>query len=200
MNNEFHDVIKDSLCNVEKKYIEQITVTSRTKYNERVFCYELYHQLRRKSEEFKNLTISGEAVKSEFQFKNLGKNKTPDILIHNFGTIENNEVVIEVKTSKNKQSVLQGLKKDILVLDLFTDNTTLKIDYKLGLYIVFHFDFFELLNENEKIKKSVKRILCKNKRIVLWNIPEPKYCKDNKLDVASLKIYTNEDLKKKIGC
>ncbi len=200
MNTEFQKVIKKSLCNVEKKYLEQITVTSRTKYNERVFCYELYHQLRCKSEEFKNLTISGEAVKSEFQFRNLGNNKTPDILIHNFGTIENNEVVIEVKTSKNKQSVLQGLKKDILVLDLFTDNTTVKIDYKLGLYIVFHFDFFDLLNENEKIKNYVKRILSRNKSIVLWNIPEPKYCKDNKLDVESVKVYSNQRLKEEIGC
>jgi hypothetical protein len=129
MTDNFHDAIKDSLLQVDKKYLEQNTVIlTKTKYNERVFCYEFYHQLRLKSDTFKNLTISGEAVKSEFQFKNLGGNKAPDILVHNFGKTDDNEVVIEVKTTKDKQSVLQGLKKDFLVLDLFTDNSTVKID------------------------------------------------------------------------
>lgn len=200
MTVNFHDTIKDCLLNVEKKYIEQPTVgISRAKYNERVFCYEPYHQLRLKKDIFENLTISGEAVKSEFQFRNLGKNKTPDLLIHNFGTIKDNEVVIEVKTSKNKQSVLQGLKKDILVLDLFTDNTTVKIDYKLGIYILFNFDFFELLEENKKIANYVKKILCKNKRIVVWNIPNPKFT-DEKLMIDSVTVYSNDELKKKICC
>jgi hypothetical protein len=176
MTNKFHDTIKKSLLQVEEKYLEQNTVNlSRKKYNERVFCYELYHQLRLNGEAFKNLTISGEAVKSEFQFKNLGKNKTPDILIHNFGTNKTNEVVIEVKTTTNKQSVLQGLKKDFITLDLFTDNTTVKIDYKLGILILFHFDFFELIKENDKIFNSVKKVLGRNKRIVIWNIPTPKF-------------------------
>jgi hypothetical protein len=200
MTVNFHDTIKGCLLNIEKKYIEQPTIDiSRAKYNERVFCYELYHQLRLQKDTFKNLTISGEAVKSEFQIRNLGKNKTPDLLIHNFGTINDNEVVIEVKTSKNKHSVLQGLKKDFLTLDLFTDNTTVKIDFKLGIFILFHFDFFDLLNENEKISCFVKKILSRNKRIVVWNIKNPKFSEE-KLMNDSVTVYSNDVLKRKIYC
>lgn len=200
MTNNFHDIIKECFLQVERKYLEQNTVIlSRNKYNERVFCYEFYHQLRLNSEKFRNLIITGEAVKSEFQFKNLGSNKTPDILIHNFGTIDNNEVVIEVKTSKNKASILKGLKKDFTTLDLFTDNSTVKIDYKLGIYILFNFDFFSLLNESDRVLGHVKKIVKRNKRIVLWNIPTPQFDSNNKLNYDSLIIYSNDELKKRFA-
>ena len=152
MTHRFHEIIKDSLFKVKRKYLRQITVhTSRNKYNERVFCYEFYHQLRLNESRFEGLTISGEAVKSEFQFKDLGTNRTPDLLIHNFGTIDNNEVIVEVKTTDNRASVLLGLDKDFITLDLFTDNATVNIDYKQGIYLLFNFDFWEIVKENDKI-------------------------------------------------
>jgi len=197
MGKTFQENIKECILKISRIYFEQNTIIDKkTKYGERVFCYEFYHQLRLYQKEFKDLAISGEAVKSNFQFNNLGNNKTPDILIHNFGTIENNEVVIEVKISKNKDSVLQGLKKDFLTLDLFTENSHTKIDYKIGILLLINFDFLELLSENEKIKNYVATIIKDNSRIEVWNIPNPTFNDANLLDTSSIKIYTNEELKK----
>ena len=196
MEKTFKQIIKGCILKIDKIYFSQDTITDqKTKYGERVFCYEFYHQLRLHQEDFKDLTISGEAVKSNFQFNHLGNNKTPDILIHNFGTIKNNEVVIEVKTSKNKDSVLQGLKKDFLTLDLFTENAHTKIYYKIGIFLLMNFDLLELLNQNEKIKNDVASIIKKNSRIEVWNIPNPIFNDANLLDDSSIKIYTNTELK-----
>ena len=198
MGKTFQEIIKECILKISKIYFEQNTIINeKTKYGERVFCYEFYHQLRLHQEDFKDLTISGEAVKSNFQFNNLGNNKTPDILIHNFGTINNNEVVIEVKTSKNKDSVLQGLKKDFLTLDLFTESIHTKIDYKIGIYLLINFDFFALLNENIKIKNYIANIIKSNSRIEVWNIPNPTFNDANLLNDSSIKRYTNTELKDK---
>jgi len=199
LKNKFKNLIKESILSIQEKYFIQDTVNKeRKKYNERVFCYELYHQIRLRQSRFEGLTISGEAVKSEFQFSKLGsKNKTPDLLIHNFGTTVNNEVVFEIKTSINRNSVINGLKKDFITLDLFTDNTTTNIDYKLGIYLLINSDYFDVVKSNEKIYRSIKKIIKKNTRIEVWNIASPKF-KDGLLDSSTLTIYDNKTLKEKI--
>ncbi len=196
MNSQFKEAIKDSILNVERGFFQQITTyTSRNKYNERVFCYELYHQLRLNQDRFKGLTISGEAVKSQFQFKNLKGNRTPDLLIHNFGSNDNNEVVVEVKTTDNLSSVVQGFDNDFCKLDIFTDSATYGINYKLGIYLLINHDFKNLILLNEKITRKINKIINNNKRLEVWNVPNLEFTEDNTIKESCLIIYTNNDLK-----
>ena len=195
---KFESIILESLKNIEKEYfVQQTVVLDKFKYNERIFCYEFYHQLRLKQQNFEGISISGEAVKSNYQFSNLKNNNIPDILIHNFGTIDNNEVIIEVKTIKNKQSLFSetGMKKDFNILNTFTCDP---INYKLGIYILINFDFFKLIDENTRVGNHIKKVLRNNKKIIIWNIPEPEFI-HGKIDENSILIYNAEAIEKKIN-
>lgn len=78
---------------------------------ERMFCYELYHQLRKLLEEnsqtFQNVYLQGELQKIEIltiiQNYGLGRltgNFIPDLLLHSPGTAEFHPYVIEVKADR----------------------------------------------------------------------------------------------------
>jgi hypothetical protein len=82
------------------------------KFSERVFCYELYHQLRKKFDEekmanaqfFGNAKIQGELQKNQiaellrhFGLRRLTRDFIPDILVHTPGNVEYHPFIIEVK-------------------------------------------------------------------------------------------------------
>jgi hypothetical protein len=188
----FRDVIKQSLLSISRPYFEQDTVNpSRKKYGERVFCYEFYHQLRLRSGELEGLTISGDTVKSSFQFPQLSQNRSPDILIHNFGNITDNQVVIEVKTAKDRGTVYKGIDKDLETLNLFTRED---IDYQLGIYLLVNHDFWELCTRSQVFKAAVLKHVVDNPRIEIWNIAKPEL-EDGRLKSSCLKCYTSSKIK-----
>lgn len=82
------------------------------KFSERVFCYEFYHQLRKKFDEEKvvnplflgNSRIQGELKKTQitallehFDLRRLTHDFIPDILVHTPGNVEYHPFIIEVK-------------------------------------------------------------------------------------------------------
>lgn len=86
------------------------------RYSERIFCYELYHQLRRKFDDEKELNpnflqdtkIQAEVKKMQvasliqhFGLQALGREFIPDILVHTPGDAEYHPFVIEVKCMDN---------------------------------------------------------------------------------------------------
>jgi hypothetical protein len=69
-------------------------------YRERVYCYELYHQMRLLWPANSSYRLNGEVDKSAHPyFQELGAGKPkPDLLVHQPGTGRYNHAVIEVKS------------------------------------------------------------------------------------------------------
>lgn len=137
-------------------------------YCERVFAYELYHQLRIimdcpvcREKRYKGLTLNGEAIKSNTFFKevfeglfkvNDGKEHKfiPDLILHkNLGKFEDEGQIYlaEIKMKGNKEALddldkLTNLKK-----------TKLNFDFYIFIYVSISMDDF--ISEVEKLGNEV---------------------------------------------
>ena len=115
---------------------------------ERVYCYELYHQLRIILENRRfRYTLHGEVDKRCHEI--IRKGYIPDFIVHIPGEMEN-LVVIEVKPLRNRIK----LKYDINKLKYFID----KAEYYRGIMLVFG-SADEDNQRIEKIKNRIKRYI-----------------------------------------
>jgi len=95
---KFDEIFKEATKDVGSEYFYLRVYNAPAIYKERVYCYELYHQLRRrwpKSEDTR-YRLNGEVDKAghpDFS----GMRMIPDFLIHEPGEKGNNYLVIEVK-------------------------------------------------------------------------------------------------------
>ena len=78
-------------------------------YRERVYCYELYHQMRRLWPQDCPYRLNGEVDKRAHPYFEVGGQPKPDLLVHQPGTGENHAVV-EVKSSG---AVARNIEKDL---------------------------------------------------------------------------------------
>ena len=88
-------------------------------HGERIFAYELYHQLRNIIP-LEQVVIHGEYVKIPGVVAGLEGRIEPDIIIHHPGDFESQDLAIEIKANPatiNKNSVLQDLRKVRSYLD-----------------------------------------------------------------------------------
>jgi len=87
-------------------------------YRERVYCYELYHQLRLELGDSFPYKLYGEVDKSGHPI--IREAKKPDFIVHEPGNMDNNLLIMEVKSivgAKNEN----GLNTDLEKLRLFLD-------------------------------------------------------------------------------
>ena len=129
----------DALCMVEAPYFRPATINHPEGIvRERVFCYELYHQLRVLQSRRPSVTafvLHGEMDKSGHpNFPGFGKK--PDFVFHSPGTMENNTCVIEVKGNL----VPEDIRKDFTNLLAFLG----RYNYNFGLFILFGHRYQEL--------------------------------------------------------
>ncbi|MEN6592464.1 MAG: hypothetical protein ABFC12_04380 [Methanobacterium sp.] len=80
-------------------------------YRERVYCYELYHQLRCVLGEYRPYKLQGEMDKSSHT--EFAKPHKPDFIFHVPRNMQQNLVVVEVKKSDAVNNNLDDFKKDI---------------------------------------------------------------------------------------
>ena len=110
---KYLQLLYHAMENVKSSYKQiQCAGSPGTKYRERVYCYELYHQMRilqDKDEQNYPLAINGEIDKNGHNIISNAFN--PDFIIHEQGTM-NNLCVIEVKVSNKKT----GIQKDLHTL------------------------------------------------------------------------------------
>jgi len=111
------------------------------RYHERVFCYELYHQLRMlmdaSTNRFGGVFLQaelrkdriGRAVEQFLQVRALDKEYLPDFLLHSPGNAEQQYVVIEVKCDPNLS--FAGMKKDLKKIQQFIE----RYRYQLGIFL-----------------------------------------------------------------
>jgi hypothetical protein len=130
-------------------------------YRERVYCYELYHQLRILLSDQTEYYLNGEVDKAAHPIlKELGADGfKPDFLIHRPGDMKGNNVIIEVKS---ENATRQGIKKDIETLSLFVN----KVRYKKAIYLFFGYG----LRDNGILRtiKSVASVMEKLAPIEIW--------------------------------
>jgi hypothetical protein len=101
-------------------------------YRERVYCYELYHQMRYLWPEETPFLLNGEIDKAAHPIlPGLGAaGAKPDFLVHQPGTMVGNYAIIEVKSSAAQQA---GISADLSKLALFIQ----RVGYERALYIVY---------------------------------------------------------------
>ena len=100
-------------------------------YRERVYCYELYHQLRtllEDDEQFSRYALSGEIDK---QGHPIIRPCAPDFVFHAPGDMNSNLVVVEVKPVNAE---LHGIRKDLQTLTYFVSD---EARYQLGILLVY---------------------------------------------------------------
>jgi hypothetical protein len=105
---------------IESHYFQIPTaVSGELKYRERVYCYELYHQLRISLGDDFPYKLDGEVDKEGHPIIHpiLGPKK-PDLIVHKAGKMNRNLAVIEVKPINVKK---RGLEKDITTLKGFLE-------------------------------------------------------------------------------
>ena len=179
MVESFIQLIRDALENVGDEYYK-LTTTYRTLgvVRERIFCYELYHQMRliQSQRGLTDIQIHGEIDKSgHFEFDKDAQ-KNPDFVFHVPGMMEGNAIVVEVK-GKLEGTYQDGICKDIRTLSKFTNNTHY---YRLGVLIIYNYNLEEFRQKTgqflkeELPKKQIATdkilILCKKSKSVALEI------------------------------
>lgn len=164
---EYVSLVLDALNNVDKKYFEiEVSGTKSPKKRERVFCYELYHQMRKLQElnEHLDLTINGEINKAGNLV--IKENFDPDFVIHRQGSMGKNHAVIEVKTSKDKRGIFKDFETIKCMVNCY--------GYKIGIFLITGSDIEwfvkEILPElkdlnlksNEEPNEKQIYVICKN--------------------------------------
>lgn len=87
-------------------------------FRERVYCYELYHQLRTVLGDSFPYKLYGEVDKAGHEF--IPGAKKPDFIVHDPGDMRKNLVVIEVKPITVKRDIKE-LKNDLETLQIFLE-------------------------------------------------------------------------------
>ena len=155
----FVEMIKGSLDNVGDEYYK-ITTTYESSgiVRERVFCYELYHQMRsvQSARGLTDVQIHGEIDKSGHIAFDRNSRKNPDFVFHVPGMMKGNAIVVEVK-GKIEGNYQEGVYKDIVTLSKFTNN---KHYYHSGVLIIYNYTYDEFLR---KIGEFLKNRLQENK-------------------------------------
>lgn len=159
IKNVYVKLVCDTINKVNKEYFNiKVAGADSEKRRERVFCYELYHCMRKLQEELQEeyLTINGEIDKSG-HLEIEGK-YNPDFVIHRQGSMESNEVVVEVKCNFNKA----GIKKDFRTIKKMMKCGK----YKIGVFVLIGYDMNcfkeKIFSEiNNRINRNNVYVFCK---------------------------------------
>lgn len=116
-------------------------------YRERVYCYELYHHMRRLWPADYPYSLNGEVDKRAHPIlrKLEAEFHTPDFLVHTPGSMAGNSTIIEVK---HALAQAEGIRKDIRTLDLFVST----VGYRRAIYLMYGDE------ANERLVERVTRI------------------------------------------
>jgi len=167
---EIEQLLRQATANIGLQYF-QLPVAGQEDpvYRERVYCYELYHQLRLLWPKDLMYVLSGEVDKSGHPLirHSVLDNTKPDFLIHVPGNMGNNSLVMEVKPVNAQKG---GIAKDLRTLTAFERYG----EYEQAFYLIYGSD-------NEAFKKLLGSAILFSKRdggktidlsrIMLWYHP-----------------------------
>jgi predicted phosphodiesterase len=129
---KFLAMLIEATGQVEDTYFQVRTASENDSwgmYKERVYCYELYHQLRNLRSDSGPYVLMGEIDKHRHKFISGGV--VPDFVFHVPGNMDNNLVVMEVKRIDNNEK--EKIEVDCKKLRKFVEEYA----YKGAIYLVF---------------------------------------------------------------
>lgn len=138
MEKKIIECIKKSFNNITQDYFLLETTYGEIK-RERIFCYELYHQMRCSWCDNALIKIHGEIDKRGHSSFDQEHQKNPDFVFHIPGEFDNNRVIVEVKGNLSTN----GIRKDIETLTTFIE----RYGYRKGVYLIFNYSLSEMRNE-----------------------------------------------------
>ena len=129
--NELTGILQLATAGVEPMYFHLNIDGGDPVFRERVYCYELYHQMRSNWPSQSRYVLNGELDKSAHPIlRELGADHAkPDLLVHTPGAMAGNYAIIEVKHS----TVADGIRKDLQTLDLFVR----RVGYQRAIYLIY---------------------------------------------------------------
>jgi len=129
--NELTDILRAATAGIHPMYFHLNIDGGNPVFRERVYCYELYHQMRCKWPSESRYFLNGELDKSAHPIlRDLGADHAkPDLLVHTPGAMAGNYAIIEVKHS----TAAEGIRKDLRTLDLFVR----KVGYQRAIYLIY---------------------------------------------------------------
>ncbi len=127
---QFTEILSRASAAIGKEYFLLPISGTSSVYRERVYCYELYHQMRPLWLSDSLYRLNGEIDKSAHPyFRKSRKQPKPDFLVHEPGT-NNNYAVIEVKSAPGASS--SGICKDLQTLSDFKN-----LGYQRAIYLIY---------------------------------------------------------------
>jgi hypothetical protein len=151
MEEIYLDLLRSSLLAIEPEYfILATTYEPSGIVRERVFCYELYHQIRLLMTTNHTLSLNGEIDKRGHLDFDPEDRKNPDFVFHIPGTHQGNTLVIEVKGHLNSSEA--EVKSDFMTLLTFVN----KYRYRFGVFILYNHSIDELLNRYSEVLCELK--------------------------------------------
>lgn len=136
---EFLNFLGIALKNVDEKYWNVHSAEDEDFIRERVFCYELYHEMRKLQENdkggikystFSNIDLYAEPDKRGWAKLKPDEKKNPDFIFHKKAN-SNNLIVMEVKGNENGD-----IKKDFDTLTAFLSEKNY-LKYKYGIFLLY---------------------------------------------------------------
>lgn len=150
-------LIGNGTARIEADYFQLPVADADAVYRERVYCYELYHQLRCLWEDFP-FSLGGEIDKQGNPHFHGGPYaaSVPDLLVHVPGNMDRNLAIVEAKSAKG----LGGTRDDLRKLAWFCDNA----HYFRGVFLVYG-DAGDSERLSARIRRSepstdLTRVLC----------------------------------------
>lgn len=128
--NELDEILSTATTNIPREYFRLPIDGGGPIYRERVYCYELYHQMRCLWPKDCRFRLNGE-VDTAAHLSRLGASYAkPDLLIHGPGHMSENHTIIEVKSV---MADLAGVRKDLRTLSLFRT----RVGYERAIYLIY---------------------------------------------------------------
>lgn len=129
---ELTSLLKDATVAVEPEYFRLSVDGGGPIYRERVYCYELYHQMRLRWPQPCPFLLNGEVDKAAHPIlrRMAADYAKPDFLIYQPGRMAGNHAILEVKSAR---ATTAGLRKDIATLSLFRRD----VGYSRAIYLIF---------------------------------------------------------------
>lgn len=129
---ELNQIIGEATAAIEHGYYSLEIDGGDAVYRERVYCYELYHQMRLRWPGNCQYCLNGEVDKAAHPIlSRLGVGcAKPDLLVHHPGDMTRNYAIIEVKTATTS---IRGIKKDLETMSLFVR----RVLYRRAIYLIY---------------------------------------------------------------
>jgi hypothetical protein len=162
---ELSDLLERATAAIEPGYFRLSIHGGDPVYRERVYCYELYHQMRKLWPDGCAFCLNGEVDKAAHPIlMTLGADGfKPDLLVHRPGNMDGNHAVMEVKSAR---AVRGGLPKDLNTLAVFRK----AVGYDRAFYLVYGEEISDRLVERiAKVAATMKLPVA----IELWLHPAP---------------------------